>query len=218
MSGRGKGSRPKASKSIIAVAGEGPFDREVLQHLIPELLPKPGPKIVQIKQDKMRLDKAKARLAPTLDELRQIAQALAERHDAQLFGIVVHVDMDGVTNSVYEKTRDGLSGELQRAFTKCNSALALAASEMEAWLMLFPGAFPKTKPNWKLDAKDAGRDLGMIADAKKHLETQLRTPRYEEKHAPSIMEQAAKHKLVTPRPKARNCSYTEFVKELEAWS
>ncbi|MFD5463199.1 hypothetical protein ACFWIQ_10300 [Kitasatospora sp. NPDC127059] len=181
-------------------------------------MPKPGPKVVQIKQDNMRLDRARSRLAPTLDELRRIAQGLATKHDAQLFGIVIHVDMDGVTNSAYEKTRDGLCGELQRAFTKCNSALALAASEMEAWLMLFPDAFPKTKSSWKLNPKDARRDLGMIADAKKHLETQLRTPQYEEKHAPSIMEQAAKHKLVTPHPAARNSSYTAFVKELDAWS
>lgn len=199
MSSRGKVSRAKPSKSIIAVAGEGRFDREVLEHLIPELLPKPGPKVVQIKQDNMRLDKAKSRLAPTLDELRRIAQALAERHDAQLFGIVIHVDMDGVTNSAYEKTRDSLSGELQRAFTKCNSALALAASEMEAWLMLFPDAFPMTNPKWKLNPKDGSRDLGMIADAKKHLEKQLRTPPYLEKHAPAIMAQAVKP-LSRPAP------------------
>lgn len=210
-------SKQGSPKSVIVVAGEGPYDREVLQILIPALLPKPCPKVVQIKSNDMRLHKANLRLKPRVDELRILANTLADSHGAELAGIVVHVDLDGVVDEEYDKVRKRLSDAFKNAF-HCRTALALAAWEIEAWLMLFPEAFTKVRSSWRLKSKDTNRDLGMTSNAKETLRAFLEGQRYRESDAPKVMRAAIVEGEVKPNIHGRNRSYMEFVQELQGWS
>ncbi|WP_351232255.1 hypothetical protein [Streptomyces sp. NPDC002133] len=206
-----------ARKSIIVVAGEGNNDREVLKHLIGALLPKPCPKIVPITRQ-THLAKAEKFLQPRVDDLRRLANAAAATQHACLAGIVVHVDFDGAESAHYDKVRRRISAELVRTFgPEAKAALALAVSETEGWLMLFPKAFPKVRSGWNLPEEECRRDLGRIPNAKEHLKRLLKQPPYRESDAPSIMREAAQGGLITARPSGTNRSYTDFAGEISAW-
>ncbi|MFE0919242.1 hypothetical protein ACFW24_15830 [Streptomyces nigra] len=162
MKGNGKNRRGK--DSVIVVAGEGDNDRKVLWHLIRAL--RPDAKIVNIKK-KTVLREADKELTPRIDEIRRLAQAASAR--SELAGIVVHVDLDLVNEKKYQEVRRRISTEMRRNFS-CPSAVALAAWEMEAWLMQFPAAFAKVNNGWILKAKyQKGCDLTKVHDPKARL-------------------------------------------------
>lgn len=214
-----KAGAASAGKSVIVIAGEGQNDRDVLRHLVPALGPWPAtrrPKLIEIKK-KMALSKAQDQLVPRLNELRLLAQGAARLARARLAGIVVHVDFDAVIDERYEARRKRLSTDLQHTFD-CDTALALAADEMEAWLMLFPDAFPKVKPSWRLTEQDRRRNLGLIAGGSKELlKARLTQPPYRESDAPEVMKSAVEHNLVARCEPQRNRSYADFADELEKW-
>ncbi|MEU8674419.1 hypothetical protein [Streptomyces sp. NPDC048560] len=215
--GRPEQAQRDKKKRFIAVAGEGLFDRKVLGHLISELHPGTCPKIVHIGKQ-IHLAAADRQLRPRLDELRRLAQAMERSQGATLAAIAVHVDFDGVEGPDYAKTRQRISSELENMFSPgCDTALALSAFEMEAWLMLFPDAFPKVRPGWKLSAQECRRNLGMIENAKEHLKRLLKQPPYRESDAPAIAEQAARLKLVVPAPSGTSRSYVDFAGDLSKW-
>ncbi|MGW0773978.1 hypothetical protein ACWD01_10100 [Streptomyces sp. NPDC002835] len=212
------GKKGSSAKQLIAVAGEGRYDREILRHLIPVVHAIPAarrPKMAQITRD-MRLNKADNQLAPRLQVLKQLAQGLAAKEQATLLGIVVHVDLDHVIDDNYTERRKRLAADLERTFD-CETALALAADEIEAWLMLFPDAFPKVKPGWKLKDRDRQRDLGRILGTKEHLKTHLGHPMYRESDAPLVMKAAVDHNLVNSCQAKRNQSYADFIEDLKRW-
>ncbi|MGW3823123.1 hypothetical protein ACWEAF_12570 [Streptomyces sp. NPDC005071] len=205
-------------RSIIVVAGEGHYDRQVVEHLLPALLPAPCSKVVHLKSDVTRLSKADKQLTPRVDRLRQLANAMAAGQEARLIGVVIHVDFDAVADEKYRAARHRISGELRRAFGPAvSSALALAASETEGWLALFPDAFTHHNRSWKLSPADCRRDWGTVEKAKEGLMRALKKPPYRESHAPEIMREAVGHGLISKGPSGRNCSYTDFVDELETW-
>jgi hypothetical protein len=214
-----KAGAAAAGKSVIVIAGEGQNDRDVLRHLVPALGPWPAtrrPKLVEIKK-KMALSKAQDQLVPRLNELRLLAQGAARLANARLAGIAVHVDFDAVIDERYESRRKQLSTDLRRTFD-CDTALALAADEMEAWLMLFPDAFPKVKPGWRLTDQDRRRNLGLIAGGSKELlKARLTQPPYRETDAPAVMKAAVDHNLVTTCEQHRNRSYADFAAEVHEW-
>ncbi|MFD5129868.1 hypothetical protein [Streptomyces olindensis] len=211
-------------RPLIVVAGEGDYDRQVLQHLLPVLLPVRGLLIEPIRSDKTDLSKADKKLSPHIDKLHRLAKGMAVRKRARLMGIVVHVDFDAVADDQYHATRERISADLARAFSpQYESALALAVSSTEGWLMLFPEAFPELKKSWQLPHAIRNQDLGMIVNAKKHLKGLLKQPPYSESHAPELMEKAVllarsgKHGIDISNPSGRNCSYTDFVRDLKSW-
>ncbi|MEU9325629.1 hypothetical protein AB0D91_17750 [Streptomyces canus] len=206
-------------KSVIAIAGEGQHDRDVLRQLLPVLCTWPAarrPKIIEVKTP-MRLKKAENQLAPRLERLHHLAQGQAKLLQARLVGIAVHVDLDAVIDETYENRRKQLSAELQKQFD-CDTALALAADEMEAWLMLFPEAFTKLNSAWKLTEQDRRRNLGTIPGGSKELlKSRLTKPRYLESHAPKVIEKAVTHGYVTSCDPSRNRSYADFTADLAQW-
>ncbi|MCW2900075.1 MAG: hypothetical protein JWO67_2340 [Streptosporangiaceae bacterium] len=209
MTTKGKSGRKK--NSVIVVAGEGEYDRQVLRHLIRAL--HPDAKIVNVKR-KTVLTHADKQLSPRVDELRRLAQAASVT--SELAGIVVHVDLDVVDEAQYVKVRERISSEFRKAFT-CPSALALAAFETEAWLMQFPAAFSKVNHSWILKAKYKGCDLAKIDKPKERLREHPWNPPYSESDAPLIMENALSQDGQLMQPDGRNRSYQEFVTELAAW-
>ncbi|CBG73579.1 hypothetical protein SCAB_65781 [Streptomyces scabiei 87.22] len=197
------------------VAGEGENDFKVLQHLIPALHPGVCPE-VKFMRKPVRLARAQATLSPRLQQIKRFAQGHADT--ARLAGVVIHVDFDAVADESYESVRRRITEEMRATFKDCcPSALALAAYEMEAWLMLFPEAFPKVKPGWNLKEAERRRDLGKLVKAKEHLTKCLGKPPYSESHAPKIMEEAVRGGHVTARPAGNNRSYRDFADEMTRW-
>ncbi|MFJ4863719.1 hypothetical protein [Streptomyces sp. NPDC088748] len=201
-------------RSVIVVAGEGDYDRKVLQHLIPALHPGQCPEVRMLKKP-IRLARAQSQLSPRLQKIKQYADALADT--AELAGIVIHADLDGVADDGYERLRRRISEEMRGVFKGTPSALALAAYEIEAWLMLFPDAFPKVRPGWKVREADCRRDLAKLEKAKEHLVKYLGTPAYRESDAPAIMQAAVQGGHVSHRPAGKNRSYLDFADEMAAW-
>lgn len=201
-------------RSVIVVAGESDNDRAVLQHLIPALYPR-CPKVVTI-NDKIRLAPALLQLSPRIETLRDNALRRAEGCDADLAGIVVHADLDKVSNQTYEQVRDKITDQLQKTLP-CDSALALSAVEMESWLMLFPEAFPKVRRGWAMRPEDRRRDLTMLANPKEHLRKHLGKPPYRESDSPKIIEEAVKLGHVSARPSGNNKSFRDFADQLADW-
>jgi hypothetical protein len=200
---------------VIVVAGEGDYDRKVLKHLVPALHPGPCPEVRMLRRP-IRLARAQVKLSPRLQEIRRYAVALADT--ATLAGVVVHVDLDGIADDAYDKLRKRLTEEMRATFKDHPSALALAAYEMESWLMLFPDAFPKVRPGWRLSEADCRRDLGRLEKAKEHLVRHLGKPAYRESDAPAIAEAAVRGGHVTARPPGNNRSYRDFADEIGAWT
>ncbi|MBD3008403.1 hypothetical protein IEJ02_31275 [Streptomyces sp. 5-10] len=196
------------------VAGEGDYDRKVLQHLVPALHPGNCPEVVTIRRP-IRLARAQSKLSPRLQEIRRFAVAQADT--AKLAGVVIHVDLDGVADDAYDKLRRRITEEMRATFKDCPSALALAAYEIEAWLMLFPDAFPKVRPGWRLREADCRRDLAKLEKAKEHLVKYLGKPPYRESDAPAIMRAAVTGGHVNARPTGNNRSYRDFADEIASW-
>ncbi|MFE9614138.1 hypothetical protein [Streptomyces sp. NPDC006012] len=200
---------------MIVVAGESGNDRSVLKKLIPALYRGKCPRIEEIR-DEIKLAAAINQLSPRVEIIRKRALAKAKDCDAELAGIVVHADMDAVTDQGYDRVRDRVTAQL-RAGLPCNSALALAAVEMEAWLMQFPDAFPKVHRGWAMRPQDCVRDLGLLLDPKEHLKRHLGRPTYKESHSPKIMDEAVRHGHVSTRPSGNNRSFRDFADELAGW-
>ncbi len=203
-------------RSVIVVAGEGDYDRKVLQHLVPALHPGECPEVRMMRKP-IRLARANATLHPRLQDIKKHAAALASKDEAELAGIVIHADLDGVADDSYVTLRRRLCQEMNSVFKGTPSALALAAFEIEGWLMLFPDAFPKVRPRWKMREEDCRRDLAKLAKAKEHLIRNLGQPTYRESDAPKIMEEAVKGGHVSHTPTGNNRSYMDFAKDIAAW-
>jgi hypothetical protein len=205
---------PRRRRSVIVVAGESDNDRAVLQHLIPALYPR-CPKVVAI-NDKIKLAPALLQLSPRVETLRDSALRMAEGCDAELVGVVVHADLDEVSNQRYEQVRERITTQM-RKILPCHSALALSAVEMESWLMLFPDAFPKVRRGWAMRPEDRRKDLTMLANPKEHLKRHLGKPPYRESDSPKIMAEAVKLRQVSARPPGNNKSFRDFADQLAAW-
>lgn len=201
-------------RSVIVVAGEGNYDREVLRHLVPALHPGDCPEVINMKRP-IRLARAQAKLSPRLQEIKRFALGVADT--AKLAGVVIHVDLDGVADESYDKLRRRITEEMRATFKDCPSALALAAYEIEAWLMLFPEAFPKVRPGWRLRDVDCRRDLAKLEKAKEHLVKYLGKPPYRESDAPGIMQAAVQGGHVTARPAGNNRSFRDFADDMSLW-
>ncbi|NJP75374.1 hypothetical protein HCJ99_32180 [Streptomyces sp. C1-2] len=207
--------RSNKRQSVIVVAGESGNDRGVLKKLIPALYRGTCPRIEEIR-DEIKLAAAINQLSPRVEVIRKRALAKAKDCDAELVGIVVHADMDAVADQSYDRVRDRVTTQL-RAGLPCNTALALAAVEMEGWLMQFPDAFPKVNPGWAMRPQDCRRDLGLLLNPKEHLKKHLGKPTYRESHSLKIMDQAVRHGHVSARPSGNNRSFRDFADELARW-
>ncbi|NYI03496.1 hypothetical protein [Allostreptomyces psammosilenae] len=199
------------------VAGEDANDRKIVTHLVQEFCPSLGAKVVEIRDDVRLKSATGANLTQRIQTLVRKAKARALREGAGLAGIVVHEDLDGVTDETYDRVRRAISAELAK-HSPCGTALALAAWESEAWLLLFPAAFPAVRPGWRLPVQLHRRDTGQLTDPKELLQTKLPAPRYRESDGPDLIAAARKHGLLRAGPVGLNRSYAEFVGELKQWA
>ncbi|WP_405767344.1 hypothetical protein [Streptomyces sp. NBC_01538] len=200
------------------LAGEDSNDCRIVAEVIKRHHPNLGnARLVEI-SDKTRLKMA---TGPDLTaRVRTIigkAKGRALRANGPLVGLVIHEDLDGYTDTEYTRIRANVTGALSRE-SPCNSALSLAAWESEAWLLLFPEAFPAVRPNWKVPAQLRGRDTGNFKGPKEELKRRLVSPAFRESDGPKVAEQARSLGLLASGPTGTNRSYTDFVHELGQWS
>ncbi|WP_328693520.1 hypothetical protein OHA74_40205 [Streptomyces phaeochromogenes] len=212
------GNRGQQERGVIVLAGEDSNDCRIVAEIIKQHHPALGnARLVEI-SDKTRLKTATGpELAARIRTIIGKAKGRALRAKGPLVGLVIHEDLDGYTDAAYTRIRANVAGALTRE-SPCNSALALAAWESEAWLLLFPDAFPAVRPNWKVPAQLRGRDTGNFKGPKEELKRRLVSPVFRESDGPKVAEQARSLGLLASGPTGTNRSYTDFVHELGQWS
>ncbi|MDN5385602.1 hypothetical protein QEP66_26640 [Streptomyces sp. LB8] len=216
--GGGRTSRTQR-QGVIVLAGEDRNDCEILASLIRAHRPDLGAaaKLVRI-NDPVRLRrKSGPDLAAAVKTLAGKARAKALQQRTTLLGFVVHEDLDGYTDAQYDRIRKALTDEFARQCQGFWTAVALAAWETEGWLLLFPDAFPRFRPSWKVPDRLLDRDTGRIKDAKEELKRGLGLPVFRESDGPKVALEALKHRLI-PSPRGSNRSYADFVRELSGWT
>lgn len=218
--GRGKSSSLTAERrGVVVMAGEDQNDCEILAALIRARRPDiaTAAKLVRV-NDPVRLRKKTGPdLSAAVKTLVGKARAKALQQRAELYGIVVHEDLDGVTDSRYTAVRKRVSAALNQHCGSLESGLALAAWESEAWLLLFPGAFPHVRPRWKVPAKLRAKDSGRIKEPKEELRRNLGSPQFRESDGPRIARAALEHGLLVS-PVGTNRSYDDFLADLDGWA
>lgn len=216
--GGGRTSRTQR-QGVIVLAGEDRNDCEILASLIRAHRPDLGAaaKLVRI-NDPVRLRrKSGPDLAAAVKTLAGKARAKALQQRTTLLGFVVHEDLDGYTDAQYDRIRKALTDEFARQCQGFWTAVALAAWETEGWLLLFPDAFPRFRPSWKVPDRLLDRDTGRIKDAKEELKRGLGLPVFRESDGPKVALEALKHRLILS-PRGSNRSYADFVRELSGWT
>ncbi|WP_330291492.1 hypothetical protein [Streptomyces sp. NBC_00576] len=212
------GNRGQQERGVIVLAGEDSNDCRIVAEVVKQHHADLGnARLVEI-SDKTRLKTATGpELAARIRTIIGKAKGRALRAKGPLVGLVIHEDLDGYTDATYSRIRANVAGALARE-SPCNSALALAAWESEAWLLLFPDAFPAVRPNWKVPAQLRGRDTGSIKSPKEELKRRLVSAAFRESDGPKVAEQARSLGLLASGPTGTNLSYTDFVHELGQWS
>lgn len=201
-----------SGRSVIVIAGEDSNDRKALEVLVRELRPTPNSKLVHI-SDPVRLKTATGdNLTQRIRTVVNKAKGRAARDRAALAGLVVHEDLDAPTGPAYTTVRRRIAAALAR-HSPCGTALALAAEETEAWLLLFPDAFPRVHPGWSVPAQLRGKNTGTVKAPKEQLQKRLGSPVYRESEGPDIMRAAQEAGLIGD-PVGTNQSYTDFVADL----
>ncbi|GLX96751.1 hypothetical protein [Herbidospora sp. NBRC 101105] len=192
----------------MVVAGEDRNDRLALRVLLEEFCPEMRGRIVEI-SDKIRLHQATgATLAARAEALAGKVRARAARDDTSVACVFVHEDLDRTDSDVYPVVRERVEMALESALGTAHYALAV--SEIEAWLLLFPDALSAVAASWTVPAKYRGKDTGRLLDPKKLLKNEVSgsSRRYRESDAPDVLDQAAKLGLLS-RPAGRNRSFAQ---------
>ena len=209
MSRRG-GTRVRPTrKPIVVVAGEDRNDRLSLRILLEEFCSEMRGRIVEI-SDPVRLHQATgANLAARAETLARKVRARAVRDDTTVACVFVHEDLDAVDGDQYPVVRLRVEKALETALGTAHYALAV--TEIESWLLLFPDALTAVCGSWSVPARHRGRDTGRLADPKQVLMREVSGSgrRYREADAPEVLGQAVAMGLAES-PTGRNRSYEQL--------
>lgn len=213
-----RGASRAAGRGIVVLAGESSNDRRMLAAFIKAAHPDLADSVSLTEiTDPVRLrKKSGADLATAANVLVGKARGKARLKAGDFVGIAVHEDMDACPGPAYDTARRAVSAALAKAAGASSSVYALAAAESEAWLLLFPDAFPLFRPSWKLPAQWKGKDTGRRRTPKEDIEAVLTRPHFRESDGPEIVNEALRQGLLD-RPDGTNRSYSEFVRDLAAW-
>lgn len=136
--------------------------------------------------------------------------------DADVIAVFVHQDCDQL-----EDAHVHLAQETERAFKAEGYPIVavVPAWEMEAWLLLWPDAFPLHVSSWRPPDKYRQKRVGMIVNAKEELDRLLSRSKskrgYKESDAPAILAIVA-DKGWARSPRAVSHSYELFVHDVDA--
>ncbi|MGC5343081.1 hypothetical protein ACPXCE_16145 [Streptomyces sp. DT24] len=215
---RHKNIRGAQSRGIVVLAGESANDRRMPAGFIKAAHPGLAAAVTLTEiTDPVRLRKKSGTdLAAAAGTLVRKARGKAKLKAGEFVGIAVHEDMEACPGAGYDTVRRAVTAALAKASGSASSVYALAAAESEAWLLLFPEAFPLYRASWKIPAQWHGRDAGRRRTPEEDLEAQLISPRFREGDGPEIISKALTEGLL-PAPNGSNRSYSEFVEDLVAW-
>ncbi|WP_233580542.1 hypothetical protein [Streptomyces triticirhizae] len=124
--------------------------------------------------------------------------------------------MDDCVGPAYDSVRRAVSSVLARESDGAETVYALAAAESEAWLLLFPDAFPLHRPSWRIPRQLQGKDTGRRKNPKEELGSVLANPSFRESDGPEILARGLANGLLD-KPNGSNRSYSEFVGDLTRW-
>ena len=179
-------------KPVIVVAGEDANDRECLKVIGEAICPDAAGRVVPINQT-VRLCRATSKvLDQRVDRLVNLARARAAREDSDMAALVVHEDLDEVDSHARKLTLNRVRLALKNSVDP--AVYALAAEEVEAWLLLFPDALEEYVQGWKVPKALRGEDTGLVQDPKGELRRRVSTGtrRYEESDSPQILQRVVK--------------------------
>ncbi|MEU9832657.1 hypothetical protein AB0D67_14100 [Streptosporangium sp. NPDC048047] len=206
MSRRGGTRARPARKPVVVVAGEDRNDRLGIRILLEDLCPDMRGRVVEI-SDPVRLRQATgANLTARAETLARKVRARAVRDDTTVACVFVHEDLDAVDDDRYPLVRLRVEKALESALGTAHYALAV--SEIESWLLLFPDALTALCGTWSVPARHRGRDTGKLTDPKQILMKEVSGSgrRYRETDAPDVLDRAVTLGL-TRSPLGRNRSY-----------
>nr|WP_221308700.1 hypothetical protein [Nocardiopsis mwathae] len=145
-------------------------------------------RIVEISDD-VRLHKATGEnLTSRIRTLARKVKARAQREKADVACVFIHEDFDRPDGAAWTAAHAKVEQELSKSLG--TGHYVLAAAEMEAWLLLFPGALADTVTTWQIPERRVGRDTGRMADPKRILMTEVTGKggrKYRESDAPEVV-------------------------------
>ncbi|KAB8171134.1 hypothetical protein FH609_000350 [Streptomyces sp. 3MP-14] len=167
--------------------------------------------------DQVRLRKKSGPdLSRAVGALVRKAFGKARLKEGVLAGIVIHEDMDDCVGPSYDSVRRAVSAVLARESDGVSTVYALAAAESEAWLLLFPDAFPLHRPTWRIPKQLQGKDTGRRRNPKEDLMSVLKNPSFRESDGPEVLARGLANGLLD-KPNGSNRSYNEFIGDLTRW-
>ncbi len=201
----------------MVIAGEDRNDRESLKTLLEEEQPGLRGSVVQI-GDPVRLHKATgANLTERVRSILKKAEGVAEKQGpgARVACLYVQEDFDAADGSASVEAHRRVEQEIHRQMGHGHYVLAVA--EMEAWMLLFPGALSSVVKAWKVPAKYQGRDTGRFSDPKRILMREVsgtKGRKYTESDAPAVFRAIVEGKYLGS-PRGTNSSWARFWRDVE---
>ncbi len=159
------GRRPR-SRLIMLVYGEDLTDTSAIREIVEALAPEWAGRVqarrtppIEVKNARLEeLPKRRDRLAAAID---------VERVSREIGCVFAHEDCDAV-----EPAHEDVTAQIEEAMTDigCPVYAVTPAWELEAWWFLWPEAVAATRSSWRAPDGYVGKNVGMIQNAKEHLQ------------------------------------------------
>lgn len=203
---------------LVVFFGEDEHDRQAVRELFLGL--RPDVHRGQTKPLRKPLTLVKnieaARIRPRAAKV--VATLRALRQTGPLHAAVFHEDADAV-----EPAHEDLARSITSAYraAPCRVVAAVPAWEIEAWWLLFPTAVAAVSQQWRPPDQFAGKQVGLIPDAKERLKRSVRPPgsswqqtrEYKEEDSVVIAEKIVSMGLLR-NPVAYSASWDSFVAQV----
>ena len=206
MIARSGRSRPRT----VLVFGESENDTHSVRELVRGLWPGFTGAVKPVRRPPV-YDRNAASQAVRSRVARMCQVVAAERATSEVIAVLVHRDCDDVEPS--HKTH---ASQIETEFRDHGVEVVpvTPAWEFEAWLFLWPAAVAAYRNDWRSVESYAGRQVGLIRNAKEEFRRAVRAPRrssrdYRESDAPEIVRKARELGII-PYPRAQSDSFQQF--------
>jgi hypothetical protein len=205
----------KSKTKAVLIFGESQNDRHALKELVEALVV--SPPSLQIRREPLVLVKGRKpdEAQKASEKIARVVRADEVKYD--VVAVIAHEDCDAV-----EPAHQAISAAIEDNLANVGVPQPIAAtpaSEMEAWWYLWPTAVSAVCSKWAPLGR-AGNSVGLIVDAKKQLQRDLRpksadvkAPEYEERHSIEIARQVKIQACVDTK-NARSESFDLFAEKV----
>jgi hypothetical protein len=225
MAGRRSGAvrgRGTGRASVVLVYGESRFDTSAIGELIEAMAPGWERRVQARRDPPIEVKNAKLKDLPRRSD--RLAGALAtEKVAREVACVFAHEDCDD-----FEPAHRSLTARIESALGQLDVPVfaVTPAWETEAWWFMWPDAVAAVQSTWREPDDYAGRDVGLIRDAKEELQKAV-VPKglnraqkskfrsYQETDAPAIARSVRERGDVLS-PKAKSESFDYFAARVKA--